>query len=158
MSPTEPKPKRSFWWSLRGFFAALGALLTTTVAVVGLFLPQDQPPVQATAAGPTAMGGEISDVQDSSDGACCTFSVQVELAGLNGRDCVLTTVVIDALDGSQTPVPGDLVFTPEADIDRARADVEVPVAAAGTYSVRFILSDPDGVELDRDETEQFDVG
>jgi hypothetical protein len=45
----------------------------------------------------------------------------------------------------------------EADLDRARTDAEVPIDYAGSYSVRFVLDDPDGVELDRAETDTFEV-
>jgi hypothetical protein len=205
MGTTEPHSERSFWWSLRGFFAACGALLTTAVAVVGLFLPQDSspdsknvsieapaaaqpvstahpapspsspspsspppsspppasspsPPAPAPppAAGAASMGGEITDVQSTVDDPCCTFSVKVALTGFDGQDCALTSTLV-AADGSQTD--GDeLTLTPEADSDSARVDVAVSAQAAGTYSVRFVLRDPDGTELERFTTEPFDVG
>jgi hypothetical protein len=165
MTPTDSTPKRSFWWSLRGFFAAVGALLTTAVAVVGLFLPQDDhsssqtlPSAPQNVASPTALGGEIVEVHDAGSDPCCTFAVQVELVGFNGRGCVLSAVLVDALDGSEIPAADDVTFTSEADTDRAGTDVPVAVEEPGSYSVRFVLTDPDGVELDRFETEAFDVG
>ena len=169
MNTTEPKPRRSFWWSLRGFFAALGALLTTGVAIVGLFLPDNHSTTQTLEVPPqnvatptptptpTAMGGEIVKVQDTGRDPCCTFTVQVTLVGFNGQDCVLSSVLVNELDGSETPMPESVTFTSEADADRAGSDVDIPVAESGTYHVRFVLSDPDGVELDRSDSDSFDV-
>ena len=50
MSSTDPHSKRSFWWSLRGFFAAFGALATCAAAVIGLFLPKAETPDTANVA------------------------------------------------------------------------------------------------------------
>ena len=103
------------------------------------------------------MAGEIVDVQSSVDDPCCTFSVKVSLTGFNGQDCTLTSTLVNTDDGSETD--GDeLTLTPEADTDSARVDVAVYAEAAGTYSVRFVLLDPDGTELERFVTEPFDVG
>jgi len=141
-----PKRSKSFWIGL----SAIAGLLTAGVAVVGLFLPEDKPPA------PAALG-EITDVQIGSRNPCCTFSVQVVLNGYKGQDCLLRAVVINSVDDSET-AGGELTFIPEADSDRARADAPVSPPSTGTYTARFILYDPDGVELDRANTAPFNVG
>jgi len=132
--------------------SAIAALVVAAVAVAGVFLPEDKPDPP-----PPPMLGEIVEAQAGTRNPCCTFSVQVKVNGFNNRDCLLRTTLISSADGSETP--GDeLTFTPEADADQARADASVSVSTAGTYTVRFVLLDPDGVELDRLETQPFPVG
>ena len=81
----------------------------------------------------------------------------MEVTGFDGKECVLSHVIIDQLDGAASEEEPVVAFTPEADTDRARDDIEIPIAASGSYSVRFILRDPNGTELDRWETDPFDV-
>jgi len=101
------------------------------------------------------MKGDIPSVKDAGGDSCCTFTVRVELTGFKGRDCELTATLVDA-DGAETPGETTML-TVEADTDRGSADVLVPATETGTYSVRFVLRNPDGGELDRSETQPFDV-
>lgn len=106
---------------------------------------------------PSVMGGDIFEVELSSGDPCCTFSVGVELEGLQGEESVLSVVVFDAdfdeaIDGWDVAT-----LEAEADVDRAHTDAEVMIDVAGHYYLRFILYDPDGVELDHAETDAFEV-
>jgi hypothetical protein len=106
---------------------------------------------------PPQLGGDIVDLDLSSASPCCIFSVGVEIDGFNGEPTVLNTSIIDAESGDALNSWDVLTFEPEADTDRARADAEVPIVDSGSYVVRFVLYDPDGVELDRAESNVIDV-
>lgn len=99
------------------------------------------------------MAGDIADVQLATGSPCCTFSVQVKLEGFKGKECPVRWTLVAANTGRSAPGSGETAFMPEANIDRARTDIEVPVYVAGSWFVRFVLYDPDGVELDRQDSE-----
>lgn len=150
MSQTGPTSEgRSSKWATLVLSAVIGPL-----AIFGLTRPggplnhQDAP----------VLGGELTDVVFSdSTSACCWFSVQVELEGLKGQDALLTATVVDVGLQQESEPFEVLGFQAEAERDRARWDANVPISYPGTYYVRFVLYDPDGVELDRAESETFDV-
>jgi hypothetical protein len=102
------------------------------------------------------MVGDIVDIQVANRLSCCTFSVQVLLSGFSGQDCLLRATLINVVDGSAIH-GAQLIFTPKANTYQARADASVSASAAGTYTARFILYNPDGVELDRSETNPFSM-
>jgi len=103
------------------------------------------------------MSGDITDVQLGTPDPCCTFSVQVKLAGFNGRTCPVRWTLVNLDTGEEQSSAEELRFTPEANVDQARADAGVQVPTSGNYLVRFVLLDPDGVELDRADSESFFV-
>jgi hypothetical protein len=152
MPDDHAEPKRSFWLSAP-FLSGTAALITAVVAVAGLFLPEDKP----DPAPPPAMFGDIVEVQSGRHNPCCEFSVQVKLSGFKNHDCTLLSTLINTADGSETP-GYEVIFTPEGHVDQARASASVPAMTAGTYIARFVLYDPDRVELDRFETKPFRTG
>jgi hypothetical protein len=115
------------------------------------------PAPESSEAEPSVMSGDIFDVEMSSGEPCCTFSVGVELEGLQGEATVLNVVVIDAQLEEAVNSWDVVSLEAEADLDRARTDAEVPIDYAGSYIVRFILYDPNSVELDRAETDVIEV-
>ena len=125
----------------------LGGITAAVIApIVVLFVTQKPP----------AMGGDIADVQSVATNPCCTLSAQVSLKGFYGEVCHLRATIVNTSTGEEAP--GDEVtFIPEADEDQARSDIGVSADGPGTYVVRFILYDPDGVELDRFTSQQFVV-
>ncbi len=80
----------------------------------------------------------------------------MSIAGLRGQTCQLQWSIVNAL-GQVFPNDEALGFTPDANVDQARANAVVSISNPGTYYVRFILYDPNGVELDRLDTESFSV-
>jgi len=153
--PDNNKMRRRSFCASAPFVSGSAALLTAVVAVAGLFLPKSQSALRPQMPAP-AMIGDIVDIQLAHQQPCCTFSVQVHLSGFNGQDCWLRTTLIDAIDGSETR--GDeRVLAPEADVYQARTDASVSAPAVSTYTARFILYAPGGVELDRRETRPFSM-
>jgi hypothetical protein len=61
----------------------------------------------------------------------------------------LDWILVNANSGAQTSPQAGATLTPQADSDTADADVMVPVTVPGRYYVRFILLDPNGIELAR---------
>jgi hypothetical protein len=118
------------------------------IAVVAFWLTGSGGPFN-----PAPMAGDIDDVRLATDSPCCTFSVRVKLEGFKGKECPLRWTLVAASTGLGTPGNSETAFTPEANIDRARTDIEVPVYEEGSWFVRFVLYDPDGVELDREDSE-----
>lgn len=131
------------WWVAGIVASVLGGLVLFVLTHEGGPLnPKPDPPTPP-------MLGEITDVQMGTASPCCTFSVQVKLEGFNGQTCPVRWTLINLDTGAEEPGAIELQFTPEADVDQARADASVQVSTPGEYEVRFVLSDPDGVELDR---------
>lgn len=132
-----------------------GIVVGVIVTVAGFLLTRPGGPLNPKN---VPMAGEITSVDYSSGN---DFSVRVELKGFNGQECVLTWNLHDA--DTRSPVSGfteqpGAAFEPESDEDSARTDVTIEVPPrTGTYFVRFVLEDPDGVELDRKDSEQFEI-
>jgi hypothetical protein len=137
---------------LIGVLAAVAALV-----VIGLLIPDEdpspEPDLDTTTSVPVRLAGEIPDVQLSQGRPCCIYAVQVRLMGFKDQDATLTTTVIDVESGTPGR-PSATTITPESDDDRATAEIPVTIDRAGNFLIRFILSDPDGVELARRDVSQ----
>jgi hypothetical protein len=129
--------------------AVVGAIITVLGSIGVFWLTH--------VGGPAVMGGTITDVQLTSGDPCCTFSVRVKLEGFKDRECTVYWSLVDVYTGFEEMRGPGLGFVSEADVDQARGDIEVPVRSAGTFVVLFFVIDPDGVELDRYTTDEFDV-
>ncbi|MGY1770366.1 hypothetical protein [Blastococcus sp. SYSU D00813] len=100
--------------------------------------PEDPPP----------LGGDISAVELSTANPCCSFSVNFQLEGYRGQDVTIEAVITEATTGVQSDPFPVTVVQPEADRDQAVITSEVPLEA-GTFTVTYVLIDPDGMVLDR---------
>jgi hypothetical protein len=151
--------KKSTWvkWTAGIVASVIGGLIL--FALTRENGPFNHPPPPTAA----PMGGKITDIKASVQRPCCTFSVQVSLGGFNGQQCHLRWTLIDAntgqdaYGGSENPGREGITLTPEAGVDQARVEASVPISTAGQYFVRFGLYDPDEVELDRSDTNSFNV-
>jgi hypothetical protein len=112
-------------------------------------------PVQPTP--PAQLGGNISSATISNGNPCCTFAVRVSIQGFNGQPCQLEWVLVDASTGAATTPQPAVTLTPQADTDTADPNVMVPISIRGSYYVQFILVDPNGVELARQNSPTFTV-
>lgn len=142
--------------SERGWTKLIGGVLVgIIVSVAGFLLTRPGSPLNPKN---VAMNGEITAAEYSSGNE---FSVRVALKGFNGQECLLSWSIYDA--DTASPVRGftdqpAVGFIPESDDDSARENVTIQVPPVpGTYFVRFVLTDPDGVELDRKDTEWFEL-
>jgi hypothetical protein len=107
---------------------------------------------------PAILRGSVDAAELASGNPCCSYAVHVTIEGYKGKSCQLQWTLIDVTTGSKTLSSTAIDFKPEADHDEAGVEVPVEVTAAGTYSVRFILYGPNGIELDRADTEVIQVG
>lgn len=141
----------------------IGGIIATVLGGVILFaLTREGGPINPAkpttipSTEPAPRGGDIIDAQMAIARPCCTFSVQVRIAGLRGQTNELRWSIVNSV-GSLFPVPQGVSFIPDANVDQARADAVVSITNPGTYYVRFVLYDPNGVELDRLDTQTFNV-
>ena len=133
----------------RGLSAAAIAVIVAVVGGVLLFFV-------TRFLAPAPMSGDIVEAPLSVGAPCCTYSVQVRLEGFQGAPCELRHIIVNADTGATFAGASVLNFTSEATADQARTDALVPLTA-GNWYVRFILYDPDGVELDRLDTQVVNV-
>jgi hypothetical protein len=139
--------------TVAGIIAAL--IVTVLGAVLAFYLVGDEGLL--TEEKVPVLGGDIKSVELANTSPCCTFTVQAEIEGMKDQSCSLYATIVDAQTGS-TGSPIQLgTFQPEADKDRASFNFEVPITRAGDFYVHFSLVDPDGVELDSQDTSPIAV-
>jgi len=129
------------------------AIATVVGVVIAYGQCRDDPPVDL---GGDVVGAFVESVPSG------LVRGQFEIKGFKGKTCEVRASVLEAANGS--PVAGltnqpVLSLKPEADTDRAVFPMTVKLPAApGRYFVSLVLFDPEGNELDRHNTDVFQVG
>lgn len=137
--------------SVGGIAGAIAAILALVFLVFPALKPAPPPP---------QLGGQISSITFSGTNSstyAAVFTVKVQLNGFKGKPCPLLVSLQNQNSWIYTDqVLGD--YTAEADQDTAATEWQIPIPrVSGQYRVWFILRDPSGTELDRQQSETLTV-